>query len=546
MTLSSCFFFLNNEGTEKMRNPIYVFKVILVIVTVTALLLRIVPDVKAQEEKKLLSEAISILQSITPDLPIKDRISKYDKVLRKLDLVTTKHGATDTGIKLKTSQSFGNFKVESIRSNYLKDVFDYNDKVCKTSPSYKCLGFVSLKNGAKLCRVSKDFESIEAAHKHLRNAIQIFKGQNAGNQYVTLALEEYRSCNKGTGEFRELSEDFFRIELVRALLMLGEKTLARGQIEKIKVPYFKFESVLLLKSYDEIPPEQDFIDRMKIYIDSKMPSAGRYSNVDSFMASLALGKFVLSKGPFPIEFRELVTSLLVVSKAVKWGRSKSCDSNTSFYQDQVFSSIVSVLLLYGGLDEEKKGMYEIQNRTVLLQTFPGFAIGLHEGGTIMAHGPIAPHRVVSCSKISEAQRVTIILMADLIDDGKLKEAKDLYNFMKKTNPSYSQILNFYIEKHLDEVGIAEFEEFVKSGNSGDPDERFNWWHWVKLDQNTIFSIFKKHVDFGNVCEAADTLFVKLRETTYYTQGVDYMVNSISVVPTKKYNCGDEDLELLLQ
>ena len=59
---------------------------------------------------------------------------------------------------------------------------------------------------------------------------------------------------------------------------------------------------------------------------------------------------------------------------------------------------------------------------------------------------------------------------------------------------------------------------------------------MKLGDDIKFSLFKKYVDFGNVCEAATNLFVKLRETPYYGEGVDYMVNSPSVVPTKKYNC----------
>ena len=41
------------------------------------------------------------------------------------------------------------------------------------------------------------------------------------------------------------------------------------------------------------------------------------------------------------------------------------------------------------------------------------------------------------------------------------------------------------------------------------------------------------------------LFQQLKGTEYYQDAVNYMVTSPKLSPNKKYNCGDEDLELLL-
>ena len=65
------------------------------------------------------------------------------------------------------------------------------------------------------------------------------------------------------------------------------------------------------------------------------------------------------------------------------------------------------------------------------------------------------------------------------------------------------------------------------------------------DLDTLYQIYKKKVDFGNACDASSILFKELASTKHYEDGINYFISSPSMDPSIKYNCGDEDLELLL-
>ena len=65
-------------------------------------------------------------------------------------------------------------------------------------------------------------------------------------------------------------------------------------------------------------------------------------------------------------------------------------------------------------------------------------------------------------------------------------------------------------------------------------------------EESMYLIFKKKVNFGNVCDAATILFKELSSGENYELAVNYMVKSPRINPTAKYDCGDEDLELLLK
>ena len=58
-------------------------------------------------------------------------------------------------------------------------------------------------------------------------------------------------------------------------------------------------------------------------------------------------------------------------------------------------------------------------------------------------------------------------------------------------------------------------------------------------------IFEKMVDFGDICTASKMLFADLSATKNYNKAIYYMVSSPMFEASKKYHCGDESLELLL-
>ena len=62
----------------------------------------------------------------------------------------------------------------------------------------------------------------------------------------------------------------------------------------------------------------------------------------------------------------------------------------------------------------------------------------------------------------------------------------------------------------------------------------------------IVPVFKKLVDYGNVCETSKILFQALAGTDKFQSAVKYMLGSGAIDPNQKHECGDEDLELLLK
>jgi len=74
-------------------------------------------------------------------------------------------------------------------------------------------------------------------------------------------------------------------------------------------------------------------------------------------------------------------------------------------------------------------------------------------------------------------------------------------------------------------------------------ERFANMH--KLGVQSTYKVFQAIVDISDVCKSSEILFQKLKGTEYYQDAVNYMVTSPKLSPNKKYNCGDENLELLL-
>ena len=58
-------------------------------------------------------------------------------------------------------------------------------------------------------------------------------------------------------------------------------------------------------------------------------------------------------------------------------------------------------------------------------------------------------------------------------------------------------------------------------------------------------IFKTMIDIEEVCKASEILFTELRGSKYETKAVSHFISSPTISSEKKYVCGDEDLDLLI-
>ena len=61
----------------------------------------------------------------------------------------------------------------------------------------------------------------------------------------------------------------------------------------------------------------------------------------------------------------------------------------------------------------------------------------------------------------------------------------------------------------------------------------------------LFPVYKQIVNFGDVCESSKILFQRIKGRDYYDDAIEYIINSESIDMNKKHECGDSELELLL-
>jgi hypothetical protein len=445
----------------------------------------------AQEEKELLSSAITEAKSITPDLATKDRLNLYESALLKIDTIIQKYGATDIGLALNTSGKYGEFDTNTIRKSYLSELFSYYDKVCETTPSYICLGFVSYKNGTELCQSGKNFNDLVIAHQTLINALVIFKGQDGGAKYASNVISNYRNCKVEAPDYdKDLAHDYFNSQFVGVLLSLGEASRARGLIEQLQNPYYKFNAALQLKRASGEDIDDEYISRLEQYIQEKMMSGGLVSPRQMSLLSLATLAFKSPK----------VTKVGMASAALNF---RNADK---FMQDCSSTMPKEAFNLYVNL---------------MFSVYQKFGKDINQTNFLFPMTQCTPQYAIAVGAINR-----------LLYQGQSEQAKEFYNEFSTSDISTDKLklIDLFIKLSNKPIstGIELPYPMTVQGSEAD------------------FAIFKNLVSGEKVCPASKILFTKLKKSSYYVQAINYMTTSPSISPSKKYKCGDEDLELLLK
>ena len=520
-----------------------------------------------KSEKELLSEAIGSIQSISSDTATKDKLELYETAINNISKIESNHPGSDTAIKLKTNQDIGDFSITKIRKDYLDELLGYYDIVCEKSPSYVCLGFVSLKTGQEMCKTGSGFDELDTAHESLLNAVRIFKGQKTNSAYSSIALASYRSCNKNIqGASKAWSYGYYAMPLVRTLLDIGDEKTARGIIENVDDPYFKFLSALYFKVASGETPDLAYSDRLKEFIEQKI----KPESIDASLSKLALSKMMLvhSNDAFIIDdfyyaydsriteslgcggflmnyFHEEYIDLLFLLYEMDKGRFASQNVASWGYQFPIIAKkignnrfrkcpqkvmslqLLGDLLIFNGLEDANKYREFVingdsGNKTKLFDYYVDLRLANNEVNITFAPFPHnETNSVVSSSQLlGELRRGsanTLGHIYEMRDDDKFGKGDNL----KRVNGNY------------------EFEKFSKILYL----ERFS--NANKLGIDSTYKVFQSYVDFANVCKSSEMLFQQLKGTEYYQDAVNYMVSSPRLDPNKKYSCGDENLELLL-
>jgi hypothetical protein len=471
--------------------------------------------------KDFLAEALVAEKSIRSEMSIKEKISTYENVLSIISKIIKDYTSSDIGIKLLSDQTVGTFDPAKIRSVYSDLLFKYYDTVCETSPSYQCLGFVSLKNGIEGCLKSGSFNELRTAHKNLLTSVKIFKGQGSDPHYIDLSLASYRNCKKEVkGANATWTRDYFSADLARLLLELDAASRARGLIEQMKDPYFKLSSVLLLKDYSKETLDQTYVGRLQKYIDKKFKA----STVESWLSRVKLMDLVARKGEGKFGYADVryPGGMIEVAFSVDQTTEEKCKTPACARKQRSRQAASCNRPL---VDYAYDTWTDFQ---VTVKSQPRDRLGDSLSRLSGGFKTLRVKPLLNLCKDSQG-RYDYDLMQSMHRDLLFKFGLDSAKTFKKMTLTSSLNVEELWEHYID-LTIKSKDDLKGLGYTG---------------AGQTWPAYKKFVDFSDVCKASEILFKQLKGTKNYEKAIAYMVNSPSISPSEKYSCGDEDLELLL-
>jgi hypothetical protein len=464
-------------------------------------------------EQDLMASALKLQKTITPELSAKDKLVRYELVISKIDQIISDYGSSEIGLELLATDSIGNLNITDFKNSYLNELLEYYDLICATSPSYACLGFVSLSSANKICKSARNLEGFTKASASLINALRIFNSQYDDEKYQNIAIDTYRSCMKDAPN--DFTRDYLYSQLLEIMMEAGDESKVRGIIEQMKTPFFKFNAVLSLRSFKNQSFDNDFVSRMIKYKNEKIVDKG-----DQFLAIMSL-KLIRSKhfikNGFPEDYIQPIDFYdhrLFGGGSPSQGKSGSltrCGTFTHLYALDLYKENLLTDISIGWKGSSR---YNDSKR----YSFPG------------------------CGLDNSAMN----MIQYLTKEGRVEDANLVYEFLL-SDP------NFYIDwfwgskvdtkKTEEKFDIFWIDNFVKTEDDISSAEK----RWIQNPKSMTvqYRLFKKFIDLGNVCEGSTRLFKVLKPTQFYEEAIAYFVSNPSVDPNKKYNCGDEDLELLL-
>ncbi|MCG7497473.1 hypothetical protein MHO82_11400 [Vibrio sp. Of7-15] len=502
---------------------------------ITAAYLFSLPAHSNTEPKALLAEAIQLNSTITENMTTKQKLDTYETIVNNVNIITNEHAGSNESIQLLSQQTIGNFDIKNIKKDYIQELTGYHDKVCEASPSFTCLGFVSLKFGNAQCESARNLNQLAEAHSSLKNAINVFMENDKNASHANLAVDSYQSCaDRSRVRLSQWGQDYFTSELLPSLLDLDKVDLAKAAIENMETPYFKFDGVLKLQSYSKKPVNRAYVERLYKYIEEKLPK----NSTDAFYASIRLGSFALDHADEIKDNNYLNYSFTrqfqFISKP--WPRYQpSCEDGSAAKH------------LYGLMTDYQLSLYRY-NQTAKKLTPPQLKIVMKDTSgmehTIFENGKdktVKPSSVANgldaCETNEGSNKYSLMTLVHgyLLADKGEKVAEDFWQLTQNKDLTQEEIYQFYVDT------ISDSEQALTDIVNHHDDFDIN----LLYQSDSTYPVYKKYVDFGNVCIASNMLFQQLKGTEQYNTAIKYMLTSPSINPNNQYSCGDEDLELLL-
>ena len=462
-----------------------------------------VKQIKAElnPEKDILSSALKIYQSISNQDDIKTRLRKQEMVINKIDEILDVYGGTDTGLELLATGQFGKFQIQKVRDKYIKERIEFSLKTCESNPTFDCLAYISLDNGIKQCENSGSFSNFLSASNNFKNAYSIFKGQENSSNKDLVVLSAYGKCsNLANSDF---GKDFINSRLVNLLFENGDESKAIGLIQNMKTPLFKVLAAADLRV------NQGKYDK-STYVKLVEKSREFDSTLDKESALLTLSNKLFDVGLNPSKANDNLD--FIDTRKVKY-----CDGEKGEYISELAMDFL-------------------------------FKRAKANPGTDFTYFD----NIVSRARLCGKYKVKTILY--FLSQNDLETASSIRSHQAEKGTNSDLLVD-----HLKTILPSEdlFRMYNIADNKFQKRRNKDSWSESELNQlaerilypfETLYGknvVFKTAIDIEEVCKASEILFQELRGSKYEPQAVSHFISSPSISSDKKYSCGDEDLDLLI-
>jgi hypothetical protein len=465
------------------------------------------------------AEAAKISQSV----PIEQRIQLYQRIFKNLDEITASYPDSPEALRLFTQQPQGTFNPSSLRSEFILDLSRYYNSVCEATPSYKCLGFVSLSMGMVSCQNARTFEDIDDAHRYLLNAARVFLTRRDDRPISNLTIAAYHQCLSGRQNLTSWQVDYFQSDLVKLLVQLGDQSAARAIIQNMSTPLFKFEGALTLRVISNEEVNDEFLTRMSRYIDETLSTSPSMQPQDPFIASINLSLFALKHS-------NRLMPIVAPSKVFS-----TCNQKIALYAFDLVLDLQAEVYKHSSAGDSAAYKPAVKALRLFIPCQTGEQNDLFLMSAV--HGAL----------LSQNSR------------GEL--ASEFRKAIHERPMSREEVIDFYLRKSKPTT-LRLVDEVLFHDNSGhgysykgsylvDVSNRLGWdtqifgnINWA--DNPAIMPAFRYLVDKGEICDAARILFHSISKTNRYNQAIKYIVESNSLDTANPPRCGDAELELLLK
>lgn len=436
-------------------------------------------------EKALIASMVRDYRAVG-DASQKERLRLLKGIVGNYGKLLSDYDTTEIGLEVLISGEYMGVNFSNITVEYLQELSDYYGKVCKDTPSYACLGFTTLNEGYKSCRDSKVNEAVRGA-RLLRKSSEIFSSSSS-SEYSDVSLSALKDCvaRQSNPETKGTVNYQLVAEVINQGRLSADWEPSTAAIQKMdRDSIYRFLAVIdLQNAQGKLSSAKDKLIKTLSNRFADQPERFRFASVHLWSRLFESGYQV---SPF-----DLVAS-------DKYSCSREYSEEDAINQDYM----MGYFLRQVQLARNGKSL-QFRSDPADVKRVGDSVLKMTCGGSTHIWEAKLYHMVKG-----HAERL------ELIDQ-------------VASNYNEEQLIAYEVDTFLDNSN--QLEQFLKDR---------------ELEAHPLVSLWysRKYLDEGDVCSSVKKVFQLPREQLW--SAMDYILKSPKFDSSANYECGDEDLTLLL-